>query len=63
MPPKPTHPNNMTTGGWINLVLSVGFVTTLFIYCIVRVVQGPKNKTDHDLAHVEPIEEGRVDER
>lgn len=63
MPPMPTLPNNMTTGGWINLVLSVGFVTTLFLYCIVRVVRGPKTNPDHDLAHVEPIEEARIEDR
>lgn len=53
----------MTTGGWINLVLSVGFVTTLFLYCIVRVVRGPKANPDHDLAHVEPIEEELIEDR
>ena len=53
----------MTTGGWINMILSVGFVTVLFVYCIIRVLKGPGNKTDHDLAHVEPIDEAHADER
>ncbi len=30
----------MTVGGWITLTLSVGFVTTLFIWCIFRVLSG-----------------------
>jgi hypothetical protein len=53
----------MTTGGWINLLLSVGFVTVLFGYCIVRVLRGPGAKSDHELAHVEPIEEDEADQR
>lgn len=52
----------MTTGGWINMLLSVGFVTTLFIYCIFRVMRGPQD-TDHHMAHVEPIEEDEADQR
>lgn len=52
----------MTTGGWINLVLSVGFVTTLFVYCVVRVVRGPRASEQH-LAHIEPIEEEQADQR
>jgi len=51
----------MTTGGWINLVLSVGFVVVLFVYCIVRVVRGTPRR--HTLAHVEPIDESDVDRR
>ncbi|MDO8542006.1 MAG: hypothetical protein Q7S40_16330 [Opitutaceae bacterium] len=53
----------MTAGGWINLVLSVGFVTGLFIFCIYRVIRGPTAKPDHHLAHVEPIEEDETDQR
>jgi len=51
----------MTTGGWINLVLSVGFVVVLFAYCIIRVVRGPQRR--HTLAHVEPIDQSDVDRR
>lgn len=28
----------MTAGGWINLILSVGFVVSLFCWCIYRVL-------------------------
>ncbi|MFZ9682016.1 MAG: hypothetical protein ACO3DQ_02250 [Cephaloticoccus sp.] len=52
----------MTTGGWINMLLSVGFVTTLFIFCILRVLRGPRGEDRH-LAHVEPIEEDETDQR
>jgi hypothetical protein len=31
----------MTTGGWINLILSVGFVTLLFVGCIWRTFKVP----------------------
>lgn len=31
----------MTTGGWITMVLSVGFVTTLFTWCIYKVLTTP----------------------
>jgi hypothetical protein len=54
----------MTTGGWINLLLSVGFVSCLFFYCVYRVLRGPgANRADHGLAHVEPIEEDEADKR
>jgi hypothetical protein len=29
----------MTLGGWINLILSVGSVTALFLWCIWRVLR------------------------
>lgn len=32
----------MTTGGWIDLLLSVGFVTVLFAWCIGKVLFGKK---------------------
>ncbi|HRE05934.1 MAG TPA: hypothetical protein PKX00_10015 [Opitutaceae bacterium] len=51
----------MTLGGWINLLLSVGFVTVLFGYCVWRVLTGPKKS--HTLAHVEPIDESKIDRR
>jgi hypothetical protein len=51
----------MTTGGWINLILSVGFVATLFLWCIWRVLRAPKEHGE--FAHVEPIEESQADER
>jgi multisubunit Na+/H+ antiporter MnhF subunit len=51
----------MTTGGWINLILSVGFVTILFAWCIYRVLRGPKDPAK--LAHIEPLDEQEADER
>lgn len=45
----------MTTGGWINMLLSVGFVTVLFLYCISRVLFG--KRPDHELGHIEPVHE------
>ncbi|WP_175414724.1 hypothetical protein [Nibricoccus aquaticus] len=51
----------MTTGGWINLILSVGTVTTLFAWCIYRVLTAPK--TGGSLAHVEPVDESSADDR
>ena len=53
----------MTTGGWINMFLSVGFVTTLFLYCVLRVLRGPGAKHEHELGHVEPIDRRKADER
>ena len=31
----------MTTGGWINLSLSVGFVVALFAWCVWKTLKGP----------------------
>ena len=52
----------MTTGGWINLILSVGFVTTLFSWCVYKVLTQPE-KPEHHLGHIEPVEEDEADER
>lgn len=30
----------MTTGGWITMMVSVGFVVTLFVWCVYRVLFG-----------------------
>lgn len=51
----------MTTGGWINLILSVGFVTVLFVWCIAKVLRG--HRADRELGHIEPLHEDQVDER
>jgi hypothetical protein len=51
----------MTTGGWINLILSVGFVTTLYTWCIYRVLRSPKDPAK--LAHIEPLDEQEAEER
>ncbi len=43
------------------MLLSVGAVTTLFIWCLVKVLTG---KTDPEhLAHVEPVETKDLDRR
>jgi len=36
----------MTTGGWINMIVSVGLVTALFGWCVFRVLFG-KPKPGH----------------
>lgn len=36
----------MTTGGWIILILSVGTVTGLFIWCMYKVLSTP-GETEH----------------
>ena len=36
----------MTTGGWIIMTLSVGFVTGLLAWCITKVVTTPSS-TEH----------------
>lgn len=54
----------MTTGGWINMLLSVGFVTILFVWCVAKVLLGkPPAPPEHQLAHVEPIESDEAEER
>ncbi|AHF90537.1 hypothetical protein OPIT5_10325 [Opitutaceae bacterium TAV5] len=35
---------SLTPGGWINLILSVSFVTALFVWCLVRVLRGDKDR-------------------
>jgi hypothetical protein len=51
----------MTTAGWITLIVSVGGVTLLFVWCVVKVLTSPPR--DHELAHVEPVETSQADER
>jgi hypothetical protein len=55
----------MSAGGWITLVLSVGFVVTLFSWTMWRVARGPRDDGAHrgTLAHVEPVEEELADQR
>jgi hypothetical protein len=40
----------MTIGGWITMLLSVGFVTGLFAWCIMRVLT-------HKPEHIHGIED------
>lgn len=51
----------MTTGGWITMLLSVGFVVTLFLWCIIKVIT--TRPADSTLAHIEPIEKDQTDAR
>ena len=51
----------MTTGGWISLILSVGSVTGLLLWCVVRVLTS--KEPDRDLGHVEPVHDDQLDER
>ncbi len=37
----------MTTGGWITMLLSVGAVVALFIFCLVKVILGGPAEADH----------------
>ncbi len=45
------------------MLLSVGFVTGLFLYCVTRVLCGPGAKQEHELAHVEPLDEDEAERR
>jgi hypothetical protein len=36
----------MTAGGWISLLLSVGSVTALFIWCVWKVVTTPEESKE-----------------
>lgn len=38
--------NGLTTGGWIFMVTSIGFVLALIIYCFSRVLSKPAS-TEH----------------
>lgn len=49
----------MTTGGWITMFISVGFVTVLFIFCIAKVLFGTPPK-DHQMGHIEPLHKDQV---
>jgi hypothetical protein len=51
----------MTPGGWINLILSVGFVTGLLAWCLRRMLACAKS--DRSLARVEPVEKDEAAER
>jgi hypothetical protein len=45
----------MTTGGWINLILSVGSVTLLFSWCLYKVfTHNPPEKNPADSAYLPP---------
>ncbi len=45
------------------MLLSVGFVTCLFVYCVARVLRGPGVKHEHELGHIEPLDEKETETR
>ena len=50
----------MTTGGWINLTLSLGFVLGLLGWCIWKLFSGRAAPDEKHLAHIELVhEEGK----
>lgn len=51
----------MTIGGWITMLLSVGFVVGLFFWCVFKVMTAPSEGSS--LAHIEPVEEDQADRR
>jgi hypothetical protein len=53
----------MTTGGWINLSLSLGFVLGLFGWCAWKLLHDPKEPEKEHLAHIEPVHDDQLDER
>jgi len=46
----------MTTGGWITMILSVGFVSVLFAVCIWRVLSS--KEPERHIHGMEEIEKG-----
>lgn len=52
----------MTTGGWLTMIFSVGFVTLLFAWCVWKVLFGTR-PNHHQLGHIEPVHEDEVDQR
>lgn len=52
----------MTTGGWIVMLLSVGFVTLLFVWCIWKVIVTPESPHLHGFEMETPDERAQADE-
>ncbi|HYG24188.1 MAG TPA: hypothetical protein VEH04_15520 [Verrucomicrobiae bacterium] len=46
----------MTTGGWINMIVSVSFVVALFGWCIYRILT--EAKPDEHIHGIEDIQKG-----
>lgn len=52
----------LTAGGWITMILSVGFVTVLLAWCIYRVLKDPGSPEHvHSQADIEPPDVRRGD--
>ncbi len=45
----------MSIGGWINLILSLGFVLGLFGWCIWRLLYARSAPQEEHLAHIELV--------
>ncbi len=50
----------MTSAGLTIMIVSVGAVTALFVWCLWRVLRLPHPE---ELAKVEPVSEDKVDQR
>ena len=49
----------MSAGGWIIMILSVGFVTVLFVWCIYKVLTTPDASQHlHSQADIETPDTG-----
>lgn len=55
-----TH-ESLSTAGWATMILSIGGVSVLLAWCIWKVLSTPAR--DHDLAHVEPLDEDSAESR
>lgn len=54
----------MTLGGWINMLISVGAVTTLFLWCVLKVIRTPEETTKvHGFEFETPDEKAEREER
>lgn len=53
----------MTSGGWINLLLSLAFVTGLFGWCVWKLLRVPEKLDKHHLAHIEPVHDDELKDR
>jgi hypothetical protein len=48
----------MTPGGWILMLLSVGFVTFLLVWCVYQVLKNPNTEeTIHSQANIETYDD------
>ena len=51
----------MTMGGWITMIASVGGVTTLLGWCIVRVLREPEaSRKVHSQLDIDPHDRDRI---
>ncbi|WP_428938810.1 hypothetical protein [Fontivita pretiosa] len=56
--PTGATPNfELTAAGWVVMLLSVGFVTALLIWCIYRVLRESSPEKVHSQVDIEPPDE------